>query len=166
MPAKETHLLVVNLAKQCIDNKYKLVVAESCTGGLVCHAFTAISGSSSWFDRGFITYSNQSKFDLVKVNMKTLSEHGAVSQEVANEMAMGAILNSQANISLSITGIAGPNGGSKHKPVGTVYFSICDKSSILFEAKSTFGGGRNEIQEKAMLFAVNNLLKLTLKQQL
>ena len=89
-----------------------------------------------------------------------------MSQNVANEMALGALQNSYGNLSLSITGIAGPNGGTKDKPVGTVYFAICNQSSIIFESRSNFAGTRGEIQEKALLFVLNNLLKVTLKQQI
>ena len=87
MQTKEIHLLAQNLGYQCINNAYKLVIAESCTGGLVCSVITSVSGSSNWFDRGFVTYSNQSKCDLLGVAKKTLANHGAVSQNVANEMA-------------------------------------------------------------------------------
>ena len=166
MQTKEIHLLAQNLGNQCINNAYKLVIAESCTGGLVCSVITSVSGSSSWFDRGFITYSNQSKCDLLGVAKKTLANHGAVSQNVANEMALGALQNSHGSLSLSITGIAGPNGGTKDKPVGTVYFAICNQNSMLFESRSNFAGSRLEIQEKALVFALNNLLKVTLKQQI
>ena len=166
MQTKEIHLLAQNLGNQCIKNAYKLVIAESCTGGLVCSVITSVSGSSNWFDRGFVTYSNQSKCDLLGVAKKTLANHGAVSQNVANEMALGALQNSHGSLSLSITGIAGPNGGTKDKPVGTVYFAICNQSSIIFESRSNFAGTRGEIQEKALLFVLNNLLKVTLKQQI
>ena len=166
MRNKELHLLAQNLGNQCINNAYKLVIAESCTGGLVCSTITSVSGSSKWFERGFVTYSNQSKYDLLGVTKKTLTNHGAVSQNVANEMALGALQNSYGNLSLSITGIAGPNGGTKDKPVGTVYFAICNQSSVVFESRSNFAGTRGEIQEKALLFAFNNLLKVTLKQQI
>ena len=166
MQTKEIHLLTQSLGNQCINNGYKLVIAESCTGGLVCSTITSVSGSSKWFERGFVTYSNQSKCDLLGVAKKTLTNHGAVSQNVANEMALGALQNSHGNLSLSITGIAGPNGGTKDKPVGTVYFAICNQNSILFERRSNFAGTRWEIQEKALLFALNNLLKVTLKQQI
>ena len=163
---KEIHLLAKNLGNQCINNGYKLVIAESCTGGLVCSTLTSVSGSSLWFERGFVTYSNQSKCDLLGVAKKTLTNHGAVSQDVANEMALGALQNSPGNLSLSITGIAGPNGGTKAKPVGTIYFAICNQNSIIFESRSNFAGTRGEIQEKALLFVLNNLLKVTLKQQI
>ena len=166
MQTKEINLLAHNLGNQCINNAYKLVIAESCTCGLVCSVITSVSGSSNWFYRGFVTYSNQSKCDLLGVAKKTLANHGAVSQNVANEMALGALQNSHGTLSLSITGIAGPNGGTKDKPVGTVYFAICNKNSMLFESRSNFAGSRLEIQEKALLFALNNLLKVTLKQQI
>ena len=154
------------LGSLMISKDLFITTSESCTGGWVSKEITSISGSSKWFERGFVTYSNQSKCDLLGVAKKTLINHGAVSQNVANEMAMGALQNSHGNLSLSITGIAGPNGGTKDKPVGTVYFAICNQSSIIFESRSNFAGTRGEIQEKALLFVLNNLLKVTLKQQI
>ena len=123
---------------------------------------TNIPGSSTWFDRGFITYSNQSKVDCVEVKKGTINKYGAVSQQTANEMALGAINNSQGNLGLSITGIAGPSGGSKMKPVGTVFFAIAKKENVILEHQAFFDGNRVDIREKALLFALNQLLALTL----
>jgi nicotinamide-nucleotide amidase len=100
----------------------RLTTAESCTGGWVSQSLTAIAGSSAWFDRGFVTYSNAAKIDMLGVSEHSLAEHGAVSEPVALEMACGALQRSRADIALSITGIAGPAGGSAQKPVGTVCF--------------------------------------------
>ena len=136
--------------------------ASSCTGGLLAGKLTNIAGSSTWFDRGFITYSNQSKIDCVGVMKSTIQKYGAVSQQTANEMALGGIHNSQGNIGLSITGIAGPSGGSKLKPVGTIFFSIAKKQDVIFEHRAFFDGNREDIREKALLFALNQLLALTL----
>jgi nicotinamide-nucleotide amidase len=99
-----------------------LATAESCTGGWVAQSLTAIAGSSAWFDRGFVTYSNAAKIDMLGVSERSLAEHGAVSEQVALEMACGALQRSQADCALSITGIAGPSGGTAQKPVGTVCF--------------------------------------------
>jgi nicotinamide-nucleotide amidase len=129
---------------------------------MICSALTQISGSSQWFSQGFITYSNQSKIDLLGVKENSLTSFGAVSQQVANEMAVGALQKGDGTLSLSITGIAGPSGGSKSKPVGTVFFSVCNKSRVLLEHKANFKGSRQEIRGKGLLFALNSLLKLTL----
>lgn len=162
MHSNDLELLVENLGAQCLLNSYHLVIAESCTGGMICSAITQISGSSQWFTQGFITYSDQSKIDLLGVSEGSLKSYGAVSQQVANEMSCGALRRSQGSLSLSITGIAGPSGGTKTKPVGTVFFSVCDKKGVLFEHEAHFEGTRKEIREKGLLFALNSLLKLTL----
>ena len=105
------------------NEQLKLVTAESCTGGWVAQSLTAIAGSSAWFDRGFVTYSNEAKQEMLGVPADTLAEHGAVSQPVAVAMAEGALRNSRADWAVAITGIAGPTGGSPQKPVGTVCFA-------------------------------------------
>lgn len=104
------------------DKSLMLATAESCTGGLVAAAITDVSGSSGWFERGFVTYSNEAKSTMLGVPAKLIRDHGAVSEEVARAMAEGALLNSRAQVSLSITGVAGPNGGTPEKPVGMVCF--------------------------------------------
>ena len=143
----------------------RIVLAESCTGGLVCQQLTNIPGSSVWFDRGFITYSNESKIELLKVNQNTLSKFGAVSKEIASEMALGALDASHADIALSITGIAGPSGGSIDKPVGTVFFAIAYQNKVVFNASKIFPGSRENIRESSCLFALNQVLALTLNPQ-
>ena len=115
-----------------------------------------------WFDRGFVTYSNNSKIDSLGVQRETLENFGAVSQEVANEMSTGALKNSEANLGISITGIAGPEGGSLTKPVGTVYFSIANQEKVILEHKSDFDGSRETIRKESVLFVLNKLLNLTL----
>ncbi len=110
------------LSQFLIDHHLLISTAESCTGGMVSSALTDLAGSSNWFDRGFVTYSNQAKVDSLGVQMDLIQNHGAVSEEVAREMAIGTITHSKANIGLSITGVAGPTGGSLEKPVGFVCF--------------------------------------------
>lgn len=143
----------------------RIVLAESCTGGLVCQQLTNIPGSSVWFDRGFITYSNESKIELLKVNQNTLSKFGAVSKEIASEMALGALDASHADIALSITGIAGPSGGTIDKPVGTVFFAIAYQNKVVFNASKIFPGSRENIRKSSCLFALNQVLALTLNPQ-
>jgi len=162
MQSKDVINLTQTLGVKFLKQNIILTTVESCTGGLLAAQLTNIPGSSTWFDRGFITYSNQSKVDCVKVKEVTINKYGAVSQQTANEMALGAIKNSQGNLGLSITGIAGPSGGSKMKPVGTVFFSIAKKQNVIFEHQAFFDGNRVNIREKALLFALNQLLTLTL----
>ena len=162
MFSKETYKLAQELGKQCRDKKIVLVTAESCTGGLLGQVITSTPGSSNWFDCGFISYSNESKIKCLKVQEETIKEYGAVSQETANEMAIGALKQSEGNISISITGIAGPSGGSKAKPVGTVFFSIATTKEIILEHRAELRGNREEIRTNALLFSLNQLLTLTL----
>ena len=162
MFSKELIKLAQKLANKCLEKKIFLVTAESCTGGLLSSTLTNIAGSSKWFDRGFVTYSNNSKIDSLGVRREALENFGAVSQEIANEMAIGALKNSEANISISITGIAGPEGGSLVKPVGTVFFSIVNQKKIILEHKADFEGSRDKIRKESVIFVLNKLLNLTL----
>ena len=162
MQSKDIIKLTQALGEKFLMQKIMLTTIESCTGGLLSAQLTNTPGSSAWFDRGFITYSNQSKIDCLKVKKITINKYGAVSQQTANEMALGGIKNSQGNLSLSITGIAGPHGGSKLKPIGTIFFGIAKKNNIIFEHQALFDGNRVDIREKAVLFALNQLLMLTL----
>jgi nicotinamide-nucleotide amidase len=157
--------ICLELGNALTKKKFRIALAESCTGGLVCQHLTNIPGSSFWFDRGFVTYSNESKIELLKVSQDTLLKFGAVSKEVASEMALGALKESHAQIALSITGIAGPSGGSIEKPVGTVFFAIAYQNKIIFNASKVFPGSRENIRESSCLFALNQVLALTLKPQ-
>ena len=162
MLSREYTNLIQKLASQCLVRDILIVTAESCTGGLLSSLFTQEAGSSKWFDRGFVTYSNNSKIDSLGVREETLGNFGAVSQEVANEMSTGALKNSEANLGISITGIAGPDGGSLAKPVGTVYFSIANQKKVILEHKADFMGSRETIRKESVLFVLNKLLNLTL----
>jgi len=161
MLSREYTNLIQKLASQCLGRDILIVTAESCTGGLLSSLFTQEAGSSKWFDRGFVTYSNNSKIDSLGVREETLGNFGAVSQEVANEMSTGALKNSEANLGISITGIAGPGGGSLAKPVGTVYFSIANQKKVILEHKADFKGSRETIRKESVLFVLNKLLNLT-----
>ena len=162
MLSREYTNLIQKLASQCLGRDILIVTAESCTGGLLSSLFTQEAGSSKWFDRGFVTYSNNSKIDSLGVREETLGNFGAVSQEIANEMSTGALKNSEANLGISITGIAGPGGGSLAKPVGTVYFSIANQKKVILEHKADFKGSRETIRKESVLFVLNKLLNLTL----
>ena len=162
MFSREYTNLIQKLARQCLERGILLVTAESCSGGLLSSLLTQEAGSSKWFDRGFVTYSNKSKIDSLGVQGETLENFGAVSQEVANEMSKGALKNSEAKLSISITGIAGTEGGSLAKPVGTVYFSIANQKKVILEHKSDFKGSRESIRKESVIFILNKLLNLTL----
>ena len=155
-----------NISKKFIDQNFYLSVAESCTGGLLAKKITDESGSSEWFDCGFVTYSNESKLRVLGVNKELIEEFGAVSLEVAEEMAIGVQKNSRAIFSISITGIAGPNGGSPEKPVGTVYICFAFKGSVLKNYKLELSGERSLIREQTVSFIIEELDKLTFNGQI
>lgn len=136
-----------------------LATAESCTGGWVAEVVTETAGSSNWFDRGFVTYSNQSKHDMLGVRSNTIACFGAVSEECAREMAAGALAHASADWALSITGIAGPGGGSSAKPVGTVCFSWCRRGDVPSSETMQFSGDRREIRREAVKHAIQGLLQ-------
>ncbi|MXS85391.1 nicotinamide-nucleotide amidohydrolase family protein [Nitrosomonas sp. HPC101] len=145
------------------DNTLKLVSAESCTGGWIGQIITAISGSSDWYDRGFITYSNLSKQQMLRVQLLTLTQFGAVSEQTAREMAQGALTMSQAQIAVSVTGIAGPSGGSAEKPVGTVCFAWVLKTALIKSANSRtchLSGDREAIRRQSVAIALQGTLGL------
>ncbi|KGY11082.1 damage-inducible protein CinA [Vibrio tubiashii] len=140
-------------------NRHKLVMttAESCTGGGVSAAITDIAGSSAWFDRAFITYSNEAKMEMLGVSAATLEQFGAVSEQTVIEMVEGAINNSNANIGVSISGIAGPGGGSELKPVGTVCFAWADSFGWQKVETTCFAGGRGQVRQQAVEHALKVL---------
>jgi nicotinamide-nucleotide amidase len=155
-----------NIAKKFIDQNFLLSVAESCTGGLLAKKITDESGSSAWFDCGFITYSNEAKIRMLGVNKESIAEFGAVSLEIAQEMAIGVQKNSRAIFSISITGVAGPNGGSLEKPVGTVHVCFAFKGSVLKDYKLQLSGERSSIREQTVCFIIEELDKLTFNDQI
>lgn len=140
------------------ERKLKLVTVESCTGGLLAGAITAIVGSSAHFERGFVTYSNEAKVEAVGVDPTILQQYGAVSDEVAKAMVEGGIKNSQAQVGVAITGIAGPGGGMPGKPVGTVYFAwkILDQPTVV--EHKVFLGNREEVRWQSVEFVLQQLL--------
>lgn len=136
--------------------RLQAVTAESCTGGGVAQAITEIPGSSSWFDCGFVTYSNASKNELLDIPEALIAQHGAVSEEIAAAMAEGALANSNGDVALSTTGIAGPDGGVPGKPVGTVCFAWVVNQTTHTE-RLVFHGDRHEVREQAVLHALQGL---------
>lgn len=141
----------------------KLVTAESCTGGGLSYWITSIAGSSDWFDRGFITYSDEAKRDLLNVSGKTLKTYGAVSKQTALEMAKGALQNSEANFSIAITGIAGPAGGTQEKPVGTVWIAWASEDFPTSTSVEIFSGDRQAIRARAIEKALETLIEILTK---
>lgn len=158
--------LAVELGLALKNRGWKLALAESCTGGLVSSIVTEIPGSSMWFDRGFVTYSNKSKNEMLGVSAQTLLQYGAVSEQTACEMATGAVKHSQAQIAASITGIAGPDGGSAEKPVGTVCFAWTDTEGRLRTSVHRFSGDRTRVRLQSAKTALEGLLELTLSTDL
>lgn len=152
--------LVEQLSTLLNQKKLTLVTAESCTGGLLASAITHRAGASAIFDRGFITYSNQSKTELLNVPTQTLQHYGAVSTETAEAMALGALKNSAASLAISITGIAGPDGGSTEKPVGLVYFGTAFKNEPATSLEVRFEGTRSDIRGAATSMALKHLVKI------
>ena len=136
----------------------RLVTAESCTGGWVAQAVTSVAGSSDWFERGFVVYSNAAKEQMLGVKRATLRKHGAVSEQTAREMALGALRHSRASVSLAVTGVAGPGGGSAAKPVGTVCFAWARGGAVASETRR-FPGGRESVRRRSVLHALEGLLK-------
>ncbi len=143
------------LIKLCVQKELKIATAESCTGGLVAGSLTEVPGSSAVVDRGFVTYSNAAKQQMLGVSADILRDHGAVSRQTAEAMARGALGNADADIVVSITGIAGPGGGSTDKPVGLVHFAVASRSGALKAVEMSYGDiGRAEVRAKSVLQAL------------
>ena len=133
-----------------------LVTAESCTGGWAAQVVTSVAGSSDWFERGFVTYSNASKREILGVKKNTLEKHGAVSEHAAREMARGALRRSRGTVALAITGVAGPGGGTKAKPVGTVCFAWAHAGRVSSVTRR-FRGNRQSVRRQSVEFALNGV---------
>lgn len=151
------------LADIFLRTSNKLVTAESCTGGGLAEILTRIPGSSAWFERGFVTYSNESKQELLDVPIETLEQFGAVSEETASAMAKGALENSRADYSVAITGVAGPDGGTEDKPVGTVCFAWYGREEGVSTTRICFDGDRLKVREQSCMLAMQGLLDLLQK---
>jgi nicotinamide-nucleotide amidase len=136
----------------------RLVTAESCTGGWVAQAVTSVAGSSDWFERGFVTYSDDSKQELLGIEQSTLKKHGAVSEQTAREMAQGALARSKGTLALAVTGVAGPGGGSAAKPVGTVCFAWARQNDLKSETLR-FAGDRESVRRQSVIHALEGVLK-------
>ena len=151
--------LAIELGRALAAAGMSLVTAESCTGGLVAKLVTDISGSSQWFDRAFVTYTNQAKREMLGVSDKSLADHGAVSEQVVLQMASGALAASRAQIAVAITGVAGPTGGSREKPVGTIWFAWKYGSDSPVADRQLFSGDRQSIRQQAAEHAMRCVIE-------
>lgn len=154
--------LAADVGAACRARGWRLATAESCTGGLASAAVTSVAGSSDWFDRGFVTYSNAAKSDLLGVNPELFAQVGAVSPEVAGAMALGARQRAGVEVAVAITGIAGPGGGTAEKPVGTVWFGLAWKEGDAVQSETRhalFKGDRDSVRLQAAEFALRWLLQ-------
>ena len=158
-PAADTPALSRQLADLLLRKQLKLVTAESCTGGLIAAACTDLAGSSAWFERGFVTYSNEAKHELLGVEERILRRAGAVCEGVARAMTEGALAHSKAQVAVAVTGVAGPTGGSPSKPVGTVWFGFAVPGQVITE-KCLFAGDRAAVRAATVRHAFTRLLEL------
>jgi nicotinamide-nucleotide amidase len=162
--ADSTEALAVALGRSLLARRWQVAVAESCTGGLVAGAITAIAGSSDWFERGFVTYSDEAKQDMLGVPPELIEAHGAVSEPVAKAMVEGAVAQSGARCAVSVTGVAGPGGGSPAKPVGFVCFGWLAPDRPIRVATRRFSGGRAAVRAAAVDAALAGLIDLVESQ--
>jgi nicotinamide-nucleotide amidase len=152
-------ILAAQVGEMLKSRGWMLATAESCTGGGVAQAVTEISGSSQWFERGFVTYSNQAKVEMLGVREETLRQYGAVSEAAVREMAEGAWRHSHAGISLAVSGIAGPTGGTPEKPVGTVWFAWSVRDGVTIARRHLLTGNRAAIRAQSVRIALEGLLE-------
>ena len=150
---------IEQLAALVQDRGWMLATAESCTGGLIAAACTELAGSSNWFERGFVTYSNEAKIELLGVDAALIAAHGAVSEAVARAMALGAVRHSRARVGVAVTGVAGPGGGSADKPVGTVWFGFMVDGALSSETVR-FAGDRAAVRAATVRHALERLVRL------
>ena len=156
---KELEDLSVRIGEALLGRKFMLACAESCTGGWVAEVVTATAGSSQWFERGYVTYSNAAKQELLGVKAGTLRQEGAVSEGVVREMATGALARSHAQAALAISGVAGPGGGSPGKPVGTVCFAWVLRDGEPLAETIHFSGDREAVRRQSVVHALRGLLR-------
>lgn len=154
----DSHSLCQTLASRLTERAWLIATAESCTGGMIAARCTDLAGSSAWFERGFVTYSNAAKQELLGVDPALILAHGAVSEAVAKAMALGAFRHSKVQASVAVTGVAGPSGGSADKPVGTVWLAWCINGAVDAQ-KMVFAGDRAAVREATTAHALQGLLK-------
>lgn len=152
------------LARLLMQNGWMMVTAESCTGGLIAASCTDLAGSSNWFERGFVTYSNAAKSELLGVDPALINTHGAVSDAVVRAMAKGALAHAHAQVAVAVTGVAGPGGGSAEKPVGTVWLAWATPMGVVSEVQH-FAGDRAAVRQATVQHALGKLTELIQTQQ-
>ena len=152
--------LAIQVGKDLKTRRLMLVTAESCTGGGVAEAVTMVPGSSDWFERGFVTYTYSSKREMLGVKRRTLGKYGAVSEQTAREMAVGALKNSHAQVAVAVTGTAGPSGGTRGKPVGTVCLAWARKKGRVASETVHFKGDRRAVRRQSVKRALQGILNL------
>jgi nicotinamide-nucleotide amidase len=152
--------LAARLGRTLKRQELMIATAESCTGGWIGQAITMVPGSSDWFERGFITYTYISKREMLGVSGQTLARHGAVSEQVVREMALGAITRSHAQVAVAISGVAGPSGGTPEKPVGTVCLAWAMKRGPVVVETKRFRGDRDEVRRRSVAHALRGVLKI------
>ena len=156
---KDSEKSVQAVADRLLKHRQKVCTAESCTGGLIAKTFTDLAGSSEWFERGFVTYSNAAKTDMLAVPASLIEDYGAVSEAVATAMASGALRHSKADYSIAVTGVAGPGGGSDDKPVGTVWIAVASAEQMVAR-RYQFDGDRQAVRAATLITAIEELLDL------
>lgn len=159
--AHEIAQVVEQLAVSLTKSQQTITTVESCTGGGIAYVLTERAGSSSYFNQGWVTYSNHAKQQLVAVPEDTLSQFGAVSEQTVRAMAQGALLKADANIAIAVSGVAGPTGGSADKPVGTVWFGWATKTQVVVE-RVLFSGDRHQVRQQAILHSLQQALRLVI----
>lgn len=159
MQERQTQL-AIQLGQCLLSKKWMAATAESCTGGGVAYAITEIPGSSAWFDRSFVTYTNEAKQEMLDVQVTTLALHGAVSEAVVNEMTAGTLQHSNASIAVALSGIAGPGGGTPDKPVGTVWIGWRTRDGSHRAECFLFSGDRREVRHQAICEALTGMIAL------
>jgi nicotinamide-nucleotide amidase len=156
---QQNHTAIAQTAKNLLKNQWMLATAESCTGGMIAAACTDVAGASAWFERGFVSYSNASKTELLGVDPALIERCGAVSQEVVRAMAQGALQHSHAQVAVAVTGVAGPSGGTAAKPVGTVWFAWATPAGVAAEMQH-FDGDRASVRSSTVVHALQGLVRL------
>lgn len=154
--------LSIEVGKALLEKKSTITTAESCTGGWIAKVITDIAGSSEYYHRGFVTYSNEAKHEMIGVDEQTLLKYGAVSEEVVLQMAKGALITANADVAVSVSGIAGPGGGSEEKPVGLVWFGFAMKTPIGIQTMAKhciFSGSREQIRAESVIFSLKSIIK-------
>ncbi|OTA17986.1 competence damage-inducible protein A [Xenorhabdus vietnamensis] len=166
MDEKILNQLSIELGKRLKQRKLSVTCAESCTGGWIAKVITDIAGSSAYFNRGFVTYGNDTKHEMLGVSPESLARFGAVSEQVVKEMAAGALIAAKADVAVAVSGIAGPDGGSEEKPTGTVWFGFAfhvDEGIQTVAYHQHFSGDRNAVRLQAVIFSLKTLLEEIIK---